>query len=87
MNDVIQIRNNTHHNLRYAPTFLTEPIHNVFNGSESALYLGPKIWEQIPNDVKMINSLVRFKKENRKWKPINCPCRNCKVFIPKLGFV
>ena len=86
MNDVIQIRNNTHRNMRYTPTFLTEPIH-VFNGSESALYLGPKIWEQIPNDVKMINSLVRFKKENRKWKPVNCPCRNCKVFIPKLGFV
>ena len=29
MNDVFQIRNNTHYNLRYAPTFLTEPIHSV----------------------------------------------------------
>ena len=26
---VFQIRNNTHYNLRYAPTFLTEPIHSV----------------------------------------------------------
>ena len=61
MNDVLQIRNNTHYNLRYAPTFLTKPIHSVFNGSESESYLGPKIWEQMLNDVKMINSLVRFK--------------------------
>ena len=29
MNDVFQIRNNTHYNLRYAPIFLTEPIHSV----------------------------------------------------------
>ena len=57
--NVFQIRNNTHYNLRYAPTFLTETIHSV-NGSESASYLGTKIWEQIRNDVKMINSLLRF---------------------------
>ena len=43
MNDVFQIRNNTHYNLRYTPTFLTKPIHSVFNGSESESYLGPKI--------------------------------------------
>ena len=67
MNDVFQIRSNTLYNLRYAPTFLTDPIHSVFNRSESALYLGPKIWELVPNDVKMINSLVRFKSEIRKW--------------------
>ena len=64
MNDAFQIRNNTHYNLRYAPTFLAQLIHSVFKGSESASYLGPKIWEQIPNDVNMINSLVRFKKRN-----------------------
>ena len=58
MNDVFQIKNNTEYNLRYAPAFLTEPVHSAFNGSES--YLGPKIWEQISNDVKMIISLVRF---------------------------
>ena len=58
MNDVFQIRNSTHYNLRYAPIFLTELVHRVFNGSESASYLGPKIWEQILNDVKMINCIV-----------------------------
>ena len=33
MNDVFQIRNNTEYNLRYAPAFLTEPVHSAFNGS------------------------------------------------------
>ena len=38
MNDIFQIINNTHYNLRYAPTFLGEPIHSVFNGGESRSY-------------------------------------------------
>ena len=58
-----------------------------FNSSESASYLRPKIWEQIPNDVEMINSFVRFKKEIKKWKPVNYHCRICEVFIPNLIFV
>ena len=58
MNDVFQIRNSTNCNLRYAPMFLTELIRRVFNSSESASYLGPKIWEHTLNDVKMINSIV-----------------------------
>ena len=87
MKDVFQIRNISHYNLRYAPIFVTENIHCVYNGCESALYLGPKIWEQIPTEIKTINSLAGFKKEIRKWEPVNCPCRIYKVFIPNLGFL
>jgi len=87
MKDIFQIRNNTNYNLRYTPTFVTGNILSVFNGSESASYLGPKIWEQIPNEIKVINSLAGFKREIRKWKPVNCPCRICKIFIPNLGFL
>ena len=87
MNDIFKLRENTHYNLRYASQFLFDPIHSVLNGSESASCLGPKIWERIPFEIKNINSLVGFKKEIRKWKPANCPCRICKVYIPNLGFI
>ena len=87
MKDVFQIRNISLYNLRYVPTFVTENIHCVYNGSESASFLGHKIWEQIPTEIKTINSLAGFKKEIRKWKPVNCPCRICKVFVPNLGFL
>ena len=63
MKDVFQIRNILHYNLRYAPTFVTENIHCVYNDSESASYLGPKIWEQIPTEIKTINSLQDLKKK------------------------
>ena len=82
MNDIFKLRENTHYNLRHTSQFLVDPILSMFNGSESASNLRPKIWEQIPSKIKNINSLVDFKKENgncRKWKPANCPCRVWKV--------
>ena len=51
MNDIFQLRENTHCILRHASQFLVDPIHSVFNGIESASYLGPKI---------KINSLIGF---------------------------
>ena len=87
MNDIFKLKEHTHYYLRHASQFVVDPIHSVFNGSESALYLGPKIWEQIPFEIKNINSLVGFKKEIRKWKAANCPCKIYKVLIPNLGFI
>ena len=44
MNEVFKLRNTPHYNLRHTSLFSTEVIHSVFNGRESASYLGPKIW-------------------------------------------
>ena len=87
MNDVFKVRNKTHYQLRHTSQFLIEPIHSVFNGSESASYLGPKIWEQIAIEIKNKDSLISFKKEIKKWKPLNCPCRLCKTYIANVGFI
>ena len=75
MNEVFKLREETHCYLRHTTQFLVDPIHSVFNGSESASYLGLKIWEQIPTEIKNKDSPVGFKKEIKKWKPQNCPCR------------
>ena len=74
-------------NLRHTIQFLVGVIHSVFNGSESASYLGRKIWEQIHTEIKKKDSFVGSKKEIRKWKPPNCPCRICKTFIANLDFI
>ena len=84
MNDIFKLRENTYYNLRHTLQFLVDPIHSVFNGSESGSYLGPKSWEEIPTDIKNKDSLIGFKKEIKKWKPLICPCRICKTFIPNL---
>ena len=49
-NEVFKLREETHYHLRHITQFLVDPIHSVFNSSESVSYLGPKIWEQIHTD-------------------------------------
>ena len=77
-----KLRDNPHYHLRHTSQFLADQIHNVFNGRESGSYVGPKIWEEIASEIKNIISLNGFKRKIRKWKPVNCPCGICKVFIP-----
>ena len=49
MNEIFQLREKSHYNLRYTSEFIIPPIHSVYHGSESASYLRPKIWELIPH--------------------------------------
>ena len=59
----------------------------VGNGLETLRSLGPKIWEMIPTEIRNIPCLSLFKSKIKKWSPKNCPCRNCKIFVPQLGFL
>ena len=86
-NEVFKLINIPHYNLLHTSHFSTDPIQSVYNGTESAFYLGSKIWEQIPAEIKNKDSLDGFKKEIKKWKPTECPCRICKTFVSNLGFV
>ena len=79
MNGVFKLRNTSHYNLRHTSHFSTDPIHSVYNGTESASYLGPKIWEQILAEIKNKDSLDGSKKEIKKWNSTECPCRICKT--------
>ena len=84
---VFQVKDTLSYNLRNNSQFLTYAIHSVYNGTESASYLGLKIWEQIPAKIRNKESLDSFKREIKKWKPVDCPCRICKTFMPNLGFI
>ena len=61
-----------------------DQIHSFYNGTESASYLGPKILEQIPKNKE---SLEKVKREIKKWKPTECPCRICRTYVPNLDFI
>ena len=82
MNEIFQLREKSHYNLRYTSEFIIPPIHSVYHGRESASYLGPKLWELIPTVIRQIDTLSGFKKAIKKWKSTNCPCRTGKTYIP-----
>ena len=75
MKEIFRIREENGYNLRHQNTFKRPIVNSVYNGTEIASFLGPKIWELIPTEIKELVSLNSFKKAIKKWKPVNCPCR------------
>ena len=74
------------YNLRHASEFFVPNVKITFHGTESLSYVGPKIWDLVPKELKELSSLNAFKKTIKKWKSQNCPCTLYKKYIKKLGF-
>ena len=72
---------------RQTPYFRSREINSVFNGSESLSFLGPKIWELLPSEIKEVVDLSTFKEDIKHWKPTSCPCRNCRTYVDVVGFL
>ena len=49
------------HNLRRNDTFQKRQVHSVYHGTESLSFLGPKIWDLVPVELKQTQSLDSFK--------------------------
>ena len=49
--------------------------------------LGSKIWDLVPSNIKEISELNKFGKAIKQWKPEDCLCRLCKVFVQNVGFL
>ena len=77
----------SHYNLRRCNDFRIPSIRTVYHGSENISFLGPKIWNILPDEIKQQTSLNSLKKSLKKWKPQDCPCRLCKVYVNGVGFL
>ena len=63
MNEIFQLREESHYNLRNTFNFVIPPIHSGYHDSETASYLGPKIWELIPPMIRQISLLTDLRKK------------------------
>ena len=84
---VKQKNSSSRYNLRKLSQFSRFLVQPVYDGTESISYLGPKIWDVLPDDYETIQNSDTFKIKIKKWKPENCPCRLCKVYIDRVGFL
>ena len=57
VNELFRIRDVTSYELRQSSCFHIPSVNNVFSSTESIRFLGPKIWELIPNNIKEIMSM------------------------------
>ena len=75
------------YNLRHNNSFMIRQVHTVYHGTESLSFLGPKIWEQVPQEIKDSENIDLFKRQIKKWTPSHCPCRLCRTYLPQIGFI
>ena len=74
-------------NLRRNNTFEKRKVHSVYHGTESLSFLGPKICDLVPVELKKSETLYSFKSKIKNWVPFECPCRLCKSYIQQVGFL
>ena len=87
VSDIFQQRDESRYNTRKNSYFVLPSVNTVHNGTETIRYLGPKIWELVPQNIKEKDSLASFKTAIKKWRPEKCPCRLCKKYLSAIGFI
>jgi len=87
ISDLFEQRPEQHYNLRNNTQFTLPAIRTVYHGSESISFLGPKIWNMLPDNLQNASSLEVFKTSIKRWKPENCPCRLCRIYVQNIGFI
>ena len=72
VSEVFKLRDTTCYNLQQTWQVSTDPVHSVYNGTESASYLEQNIWEQVPAEIKNKESLDGIEREtNKRRNPLN----------------
>ena len=74
------------YNLRRNDNFEKRKVHSGYHDTESLSFLGPKIWDLVPVELKQSETLYSFKLKIRNWESSECPCRICKTYIQQVGF-
>ena len=57
------------YDLRNNNSFKRRRVKSVWHGTELVSYLGPKIWDLVPNEIKESESLNGFKFKIERWVP------------------
>ena len=78
ISDLFVTRENNY-NLRNFQELESSLRRTVKFGTETISYRGPQIWNLIPERLRTLETLNKFKKEIKKWKCDACPCRMCKT--------
>ena len=83
---VFQIKDRGHYFLRNQRDFAIPNVKAVNYGLESIRFLGSKMWESLPNNLKNKESIESFKMA-KEWKLESCPCRLYKTYLQNLGYL
>ena len=86
MSDLFKLKKTTY-NLQNMSALSSTNTKTTKYGINSISFLAPKIWDLVPDEIIISKSLNIFKQKIKIWKPLNCPCILCKVYVPNLGYI
>ena len=69
MKDVFLLSTSSNCDIRSRRVLTTRSVKTVYYETETLSYLAPKAWEPIPNKIKSLENLPKFKKAMKYWKP------------------
>ena len=80
-------KRNVTYNFRKKSTFETKNTRSVYYASETIFFVGPKIWELLPSNIKDSENLNIFKSNIKSWEPGSCLCCLCRLYITEIRFI
>ena len=86
MKEVFEIAEGSHA-LRSELKLKSRKIHSVRHGMETTSFVGARVWNRLPSDLKQCKSLELFKSKIKNWIPENCPGKLCKTYLQRIGYV
>ena len=86
MKEVFEIVEGSHA-LRNELKLKLRKIHSVRYGIETASFVGARVWNRLPSDLKQCKSLDLFQSKIKNWIPENYPCKLCKTYLQRIGYV
>ena len=73
--------------MRENSTFEERKVKSAYYGAETMSYIGPEMWELVPSNINDSENLSIFKSNIKSWKPENCPCRLCRLYIAGIWLI
>ena len=81
------VERNCNYNLRGNSFLIRRKVNSVRHGTESVSCLARKIWDILSKEIKNSETLNAFKLKIKNCIPQECPCRLCKTYVSKVGFI
>ena len=78
---------NIQYNLGSQSDFQLGSVKTVNCGLRALRYLGPKLWNIVPFEIKNSETLAQFKMRIKSWKPTQCLCNLCESYFHCLGYI
>ena len=83
----IFVEKHSTYGLRSCHNLLLPQARTTCYGLETVSFLGSRLWQALPNDMKQSDSLSTFKRRIKTWKGEGCNCRLCRPFVAQVGFL